>query len=231
MKILISLLILFLSGCWSHRPPTTTKVKEVRLEDGVPEDIRIPVKVWKQIEKYSKQTDDISAAPPAEEDERFVNKASILFIPITVILRENNPEVLETEEVRISLPRGGGRVDLAQYLGRKPGSFFVRFEFPPESPLQNVQSFYVSQARKRKIDGEIHGAGCNKFMNITKYMASENAGAGIKVNTTRDRQSTVLGGHFIFAGKKDIHTFLAQVSFVDSKNPQLFCDPVKAATL
>ncbi len=227
-----SLFLFFLAvGCWSQKTLRGGKIREVNLEDGIPDDIRIPSKVWNRIEQYSKPENEIPVAQNNEEDERFVNKNSILFIPITVVLHESNPEVLETEEIRIALPRGGGKIDLSEYLGSKVGSFFVRFEFPKESPLRNIQSFFISQARKRKIDGEIHGAGCNKFMDITSYVAKENAGAGIKVNTTRDRHSTVLGGHFIFAGKKDIHTFLAQVSFIDSKNPHLFCDAVKAATL
>src|SRR4051794_15448021 len=103
MRTLAVISLLFLCGCMSHKLPLGGKVREVDLQDSSPEDIKIPVKIWSAIEKYSKPQDDL-APQPTDEDERFTNKNPVLFSPITVVLTENNPDVLDTSEIRIKLP-------------------------------------------------------------------------------------------------------------------------------
>jgi hypothetical protein len=228
MKYLLVLALLLGFSCSHHDGEDAAGVKEVKIED-IPDDIKIPVKLWNEIERIS-NTSELTpkSAEDQKEEDNTANRGSILFSTITVKLKENNPEVLESPEIKIDLPRGGGQIDLAKYMGSKPGSFFVQFEYPEWKEVPTIHSYYVSRAKKRKLDGEVYGVGCNKYLDITKKLAKNNAKEGIKVNTTRDRHATVLGGHFVFSAKKDTQTFLSQVTFVDSKNPQLFCETNKA---
>lgn len=235
MKI-CSLMLLFLLavGCTKGEHDNANTVKEVNVDE-IPEDIRIPIKLWDRIEQDSQISDLVPKGKEEEKnqeqekDEFAANKGTILFSPITVILKEHNSEVLESPEIKISLPRGGGQVDLSDYVGSKVGSFFVKFVWPEEwKDVTSIQSYYVSRGRKRKLDGDTYGVGCNKYLNLTKQLLKENAGEGIKVNTTRDRHTTVLGGHFIFSGKKGSQTFLSQVTFLDKKNPHLLCESKKS---
>lgn len=232
MKYIGLIVLLLLAACHKSEEEHTHHVKEV-VVDEIPEDIKIPVKLWEKIERLS-QTSELMPQGDAQEgegekDELLANRGVILFSPVTVVLKESNPQVLESPEIKIVLPRGGGQIDLAQYLGPQPGSFFVKFVWPDDwKEMRTVQSYYVSRGRKRKLDSDVYGVGCNKYLDLTSQLAKHNAGEGIKVNTTRDRHTTVLAGHFIFSGKKDSQVFLSQVSFVDSKNPQLMCETTKA---
>ena len=196
--------------------------------DEIPDDIRVPVKMWDDIQILQVGLGEKKEALP--EDDGGLNRETILFAPVTVVLIEHNPEVLTHQEVRIELPRGGGRIDLSKYRGENTGSYFVKFEWPEwtEMPeLAELRSFYVSRARKRKIDGDIHGVGCNKYLEITHKVNKENILNGIKVNTTRERDTTALAGHFVFSVKKDHQIFLTQVTFTDSKNKELLCEEIK----
>lgn len=151
--------------------------------------------------------------------------AGVLFMPVDVTLTEKNPGVLKQSSVRIHLPRGGGSIDLAKYLDDQAGSFFVSFAWPEASDPKEVQSWFVSRARKRRLDNELWGAGCNKFFRITSGLQKALAGGGLKANTTRNRHLTVLGGHFLFATRRDSQTnFLAQVTFTDSRHKNLLCE-------
>lgn len=197
-------------------------VQEVHVDE-IPEDIRVPVKMWEAIEAIPS---DALIPQEVADNDLLTNRGTTLFSPLTVILKEHNPQVLDQPEIKIFLPSGGGQIDLATYLGREPGSFYVKFEWPEWTEVKEIYSFYVSRARKRKLDGVVYGVGCNKFVDISTKVNKNNE-SGIKVNTTRERHTTVLGGHFVFSAKKDNQTFLTQVTFVDSDNKNLFCDGVK----
>jgi hypothetical protein len=137
-------------------------------------------------------------------------------------LTEKNPGVLLRPSYVIDLPRGGGDIDLSEYLSGQAGTFYVKFDFAPEEGTFSTLH-YLSNARKRKIDEKIVGAGCNTFMNIKSYwqkVATEN---GIIVNTSRQRHLSVLGGRFIFSAKGERQTYVSQVNFTDSQKPQYFC--------
>ena len=222
-QILILSLIIF--GCDNHQEKEHAIAQKVVIDE-IPDDIKVPVQMWDDVE-----TDPVGIGEKKMElpdDESGMSRNTILFSPVTVILKEHNSEVLNHSEIRIELPRGGGKIDLSKYTGDRPGSFFVQFEWPEWPDISELRSFYVSRARKRKLDGEIYGVGCNKYVEISTVISSKNEKIGLKVNTTRERHITTLGGHFIFSNKKEHQIFLTQVTFVDSKNQALLCDELKA---
>jgi hypothetical protein len=230
MKSLLILAVFLFSACSTEKhenPETHESVQEVNVDE-IPSDIHVPVKMWDDIEggivAFGEKA-EVKKDPKEAEDDLSIHRSSILFSPVTVILKEHNNDVLSHNEIRIMLPRGGGKIDLSQYMGESPGSFFVRFEWPEWTEIKDVRSFYVSRARKRKLDGDVYGVGCNKYLELSSMISK--SPQGIKVNTTRDRHTTVLGGHFVFSVKKDSQTFLTQVTFTDSKNSQLFCEEPK----
>lgn len=169
-----------------------------------PDDILVPTQIFEQIFTEA--------------------KAHLVFVPVSVSLIEKNPGILKEPKLKIQFPRGGGAVDLSQFTTGKAGSFFVSFRYEPSAPKGAVKIFYVSRGRKRKLDGEVHGAGCKTFMDVTKGVLEFSKKGGLLVNTTRLRHLSVLGGHFVFATilGKEIH--LSQVSFTDATHPEYFCD-------
>lgn len=174
-------------------------------------DIKIPVKLWEKIEQANGEIKD----------------GTLNFFPVIVTLQEKSDGVLNENSEKIVLPRGGGDVDLSKYVKGDKGTFTVQFDLEDYKP-EDLQVYYISQARKRKIDGDIWGAGCRKFLNITSYFLSTAAKDGLVVNTTRNRHLTVLGGNFVFVRKSGKQILLSQVTFTDSSQPQLFCDGISA---
>jgi hypothetical protein len=146
-------------------------------------------------------------------------------------LKEKNPGVLREKDISIQFPRGGGEVDLAQYVNDKQGSFFLRFDFEKANNMEiNQKIFFISQNRKRKLDGIIHGSGCKSFFNVKAYVSKMNDKEGILLNTTQLRHLSVLGGTFLFANVGPHEIRMAQITFKDSKHPQYFCEPTPKKT-
>lgn len=236
------LILLCCLGCSKFSAHDEDSKFEVSVDE-IPEDIRIPAKLWDEIEGVGV---DAHGAPngheaPKEAEHKEASgghgdgkegaggqgisaKKPILFSPLTIIITANNAGVLLHHEIRIAFPRGGGQIDLSKWVTGETGSFFVRFEWPEWAEAKDIKSYFVSRAKMRKLDGEVYGSGCNKYLDLTGGLSRENSKNGLKVNVTRARHSTVLGGHFIFSAQKDNQIFLTQVTFVDSSNTNLFCD-------
>lgn len=237
-KILVAsgLCVLMLGACSKHEESAHEEIRTLKVED-VPGDIRIPSKAYSELQFAA--ADAGHAAPAAGghggggggehgggggSAGGSTTASGIVFSEVSVILKEKNPGVVKGGEIKIKFPRGGGEVNLADYITETPGSFFVTFEFPEFAGSTQQKVIFVSKARKRRIDNQIYGAGCNQYFDITKSFAKAMLTEGIKVNTVRERYTSVLGGHFLFSALKEGSQYMAQVTFRDSENNHLFCE-------
>lgn len=171
--------------------------------DEIGKDIRVPSKIWIEIFGDDKIKSD-----------------SVSFTNMRIRFKEKNPGVLIEPEFVVEMARGGGEIDLSRFVTDKQGTFSIFFDASEVKAAKQPHVFFVSKARKRKIEGQVWGAGCKTFLNMTDFMLNKNDKAGIEVNTTRSRHLSVLMGHFIFAADKK----LTQVTFTDSSQPTLNCD-------
>ncbi len=165
-------------------------------------DVRIPKQVWKELGEVS-------------------GKSAITFGEVKVVLKEKNQGTLIEPELEFRFPKGGGKIDLSQYV--KPGvngTFFVSFNFEELPAGEKGRVFFIPQTKKRKIDDDIWGSGCNKYLDLKKFITGEGQKKGIEVNTTDFRHLAVLGGTFFFA----TDLVVSQVTFHDSQQQSLFCD-------
>lgn len=169
-----------------------------------PNDFKIPAVLWKKIDETA-------------------GKDTLTYVPIKVQLVEKNPGVLVDSEINYQFPKGGGEIDLSQVTKDQQGTFRVSFDLSGFEAPENVQVFFVSKARKRRLQDELWGAGCNKYMDVTSFVKKKMTKDGLEVNTTKFRHLTVLGGHFIFVLKNQI----TQVTFTDSAHPDYFCPEEK----
>ncbi len=169
-------------------------------------DIKIPIQIWDQFGSVG-------------------GKDGITFAPLKVRLVEKTPDILVEPEVEVKFPRGGGEIDLSNFVKNKSGTFRVFFDLEDVAADDKMKVYFISRARKRKIDGQVWGAGCNKYMDIKKYILGKGQKEGIEVNTTRFRHDSVLGGTFFFANGNQV----TQVTFRDSQQSHLFCDSVTQA--
>lgn len=210
---LFALGVVLLGACTKPTSFRTEHPEMVKLDD-LPADFKIPAGVWGLIEK----TEDPKAAAQA-------SSAGIFYSSAKLFLTEKNPHILNNPSYVIEFPRGGGKVDLANYLSGDQGSFYVGFELPPEfQEGTNFRAIYISQARKRKIDDRVFGAGCNRYFEITPKFLEMMKTEGIKANTTRQRHATILAGHYIFSVMKDNRIYITQVTITDSQNKNLLCE-------
>lgn len=194
--------------------------KEVITE--IAEDIKIPLKMWEALEEKTGKKEEKKEEGKEEPKATEANELYV-FSEIKVKLVQKNEDIVRKGTLQIELPRGGGALDLSTYLTGKQGSFFVKFDFPEFEDASFKKVLFISNARKRKIDDHVFGGGCREFFDITDRFFKENKKEGLKVNTTRNRHVSVLGGTFIFVAKKNKQNYLTQVTFKDKTNQNLFC--------
>jgi hypothetical protein len=165
-------------------------------------DVKIPKQVWKELGEIT-------------------GKNVITFGEVKVTLKEKNPGVLIEPEIHFRFPKGGGIIDLSNYIQTdNPGTLFVFIEVVEGVSGDGGKIFFIPQTKKRKIDGDVWGAGCNKYLDVKKFILGEGQKKGIEVNTTDFRHLSVIGGSFFIANGLEV----AQVTFQDSQQKSLFCD-------
>lgn len=220
LKVVLCALLAGLISCKKNEHHE--EVYEVSIDE-VPVDFKVPSKLWDFIEGKNAVAVDPHHSP-VKEAEGFSNPSNINFTFVDVILTEKNSKVLVQPEIKIRFPRGGGEIDLSNYMGSRAGTFYVNFVLPEIAEGTNTKLFFVSKAKKRKVDNVVYGAGCNQFFDITSKFFSESTKLGIQANSTRDRHATLLGGRFVFFQDDGKQIMLTQVGFKDSQRKDLFCD-------
>ena len=153
------------------------------------QDIQLPTKLWDMVTE-------------ASFEKAIQQSATFIFAPLVVNLEEKTPGVLTDSVIRLEFPKGGGQIDLSKYVRKERGTFKVRFDFEGFSDAESLKVYYISKARKRKIDDELFGSGCKHFFDVKDYIMKANGKDGLVVNVTRDRHDSALGGHFLFSYKK-----------------------------
>lgn len=200
----------------------TEDAQMLKIED-LPTDFKMPAKIWDLVEKTGDEKAEKSEK--GEKGTPEAGSAGIFYSTAKVFLTEKNEKILQTPAYEIELPRGGGGIDLATYLTSNQGTFYVGFELPEEFQTgKNFKAFYISQARKRKLEDRVFGAGCNQYFEITPKFLEMMKTEGIKANTTRQRHVTVLAGHYIFSVMKDNRIYITQVTITDSRYKNLLCE-------
>lgn len=197
--------------------------RDVLIEE-IPAEIQIPIRLWNFVEgvesPVEKVDGEVSPTPISGEQDRSAGLGTLL-MTAHVILEERNAGVLVAPSIRVRFPRGGGRLDLADWVTDEQGTFYIRFEFPDAEGA--VQSWFVSGARARKFGDEVWGSGCKKFFLLPADLTKTSDGPGLKVNTTDNRHIAVIGGTFVFSVDQGRQRYVTQVTVTDRRKPHLFC--------
>lgn len=219
IKLTLALLLITLAvGCQNDHSAEANRLTEISVTLK-PSEFQVPADLWDQLELvYNDQSDTVRKSLTGAE----IPKA---FFPLRVILREKNHGVLGGRNYRISLPEGGGKIDLADYVHEGKGTFYVRFEHDLVAGKKDVppRIFFISHSQEREIDGQMWGNGCAKFFNLTSFHNSQMKSHGYVVNATNQRYVSFLAGVFVLAAKIDGALMLSQVTLTDSRYPQLEC--------
>ena len=217
--IFILSITFFLSSCSRFKIQEAEFTKKEVLQNW-PDEIVIPSLVWDQVENkvVHSETQDHSAPQKSAASLK-----SVQFDTVTVLLYEKTPGTLVAPSIEITLPKGGGNIDLAKYVNSKPGSFLLSFRVNYGETSESLKVQYVSRARKRRLNNKIYGMGCQSVADLKNYYLKTIEPEGLLLDTTRSLYLSVILGDFIFSYDKDLNTMLTRVSFTDSRQPQLAC--------
>lgn len=206
--LLCGLMAMVLGACEKDSGYRVKEYKEIKFDE-LADDVKVPNQAWSLV------------------DHSLGDKSSdknIVFSGVSLFLVQKNDGVVEGDAIKVSFPKGGGSIDLSRFITKKRGSFYLGFEFPQFEGAQAQKVIFVSNARKRKVGGQIFGAGCNQILDITTRFTEEMKDQGIKLNTTQERYVGVVGGTFIFSAQHGNDVYLAQVTIKNSEFKTLFCE-------
>ncbi len=210
--------LFFVFASCGKKPFFDFETKDVILVDQLADDFVVPSVVWEAMKSSNKN-----------EKEKVSEKVKpIVYTLMRVFLKEKTAGVLKSPQLNFEFSRGGGELDFATLTGGKKGSFFLGFDLTEFETVITKKILFISQSRKRKIEDEIIGSGCNKVFDLTHELMKANKKEGLKLNTTRDRHASVLGGHLIFLAETEKNWILSQVTFFDSTRPELFCSKFRS---
>lgn len=176
------------------------------------------------------------AAPTAEHGgggeghgDKESHKANVAtaFAPLKVYLVEKNPGILRDGHTEIDFGPGGGEIDLRDLVEPHNGSFYFIAEFLPDVKDIKRNVFFLSGAKQRKIDGQVYGAGCKSYLNVSTAFEKAAQTTGFLVNTTEGRHIAALAGTYFFAASHEGKLHLASLTIKDDGHRELQCPPLK----
>lgn len=151
---------------------------------------------------------------------------------IKVYLREKNEGVLTQNSV-FALPRGGGTIDLSDYVVEGRGVFYLGFDLDfskIESDFSQLKVYFVSNSSPSRIGDEVYGAGCRHFFDITQYFHNEIRTRGLELAAADLRYLGPVLGTFFFVLTESDSLYVGSTSFVDSRYPDRHCQWLKASS-
>lgn len=215
-KISILFFCIALSACNKHSTVDSSQFKQLDLT--TPDfKLSFPRVLWERLaERY-------------EDNAKFKQDKFDFFtgIPVTVTLASEKSDVLKEKGFQGNFGPFGGTMDFADLLNPKEkGHITVRFtvDLDDEEARNNLKVYYVSGGRKRKINGEVIGSGCDSMLDLTTYFQKEVFKNGIVTHTGQDRHVSALSGryYFIYQGANKIQ--VAQLTITDSQKTDLLCE-------
>jgi hypothetical protein len=144
---------------------------------------------------------------------------------MSVELTQNRPIALH-EDTRIVTPLGGGVIDLSEYVTPLKGAFALKINAKKEDGTEpsGLRVFFVSHGKARLIDGDEFGAGCDKYMEITRYFHRKHGGKGFELYTAGQRYLSVVGGTFVAVVFEKEALQVGSLTFTDSRYPEHLCE-------
>jgi hypothetical protein len=217
----VGLALLFaVLGCkkgpsWKSKTYTEISVKPQAGE------VEIPESLWAKVLESQK-----SKEPPKGKTSEHAEKEVLpdtAMEPLKVYLIERNKGVLKGQNSALSFVAGGGQLDLSDYTANLKGSYYVAFEFMPESEKGETKVFFLSNSVLRKSGAEELGSGCNTYFDLTNRFASAMKNDGFLVNTSDQRDVSALAGTYVFAQSSGNKIHMATLIIKDDNHRALQC--------
>ncbi len=226
-KIFAFAVLFVLVGCKTKKHATAHFREGIFLETS--KSFKFPRSVKQAIEKNYVAYVRANDTSNIDSDEKLLQNLPREFLSVDVFISQVADGTLRDDTVYHS-PRGGGIIDLAPLVVGKKGSFFTRFEVrnltgkeTEGPPVTDYDVVFFSETKPREIEGKKFGSPCGSVLDIGKFVRTQSAKDGIKVNATDLRYLPVLGGTFYFVSYGLERVYFAAIKFVNSEHPEGEC--------
>lgn len=189
-----------------------------------PQEIRLPAVLWDVLEEKR----IVKSAKIFPNPDQSGKMDENILVGLTVKMREKTKGILGGKNFELKSAKMGMTIDLANYLKKDKGTFFLSFE--PSMPTDSsVQVIFLSNSVQRRDGDQVLGSGCDKYLDITKSYSSKFIDKGLEVNVTDGRHVSLLAGSFFIrvSHENGIRAFTA-LTITDSRFPKLQCGGVIA---
>ncbi len=225
MIFLITLLFSLMVGCKESKSYKNHTFRTDPMSSTSAE-ARVPSGLWDILEGLYTPLQAFGNAAVNEKREKLKSRVDIpmKFMPFKVYLVEKTRGVLGGEHHELVFGDGGGTLDFRDFLTEKEGNLIFGVELNGEIlKNQAPHVYFLSNAKRRKIDGTTFGGGCETYMEITEYFSNVMKHDGIAITTLDSRHVLLLAGTFFFGAYVDDKLLLAQLTVKDSRYKSYHC--------
>ncbi len=209
------------------------KISELRFAEGRPDrsdkNAVVPKEAVKDVQKAYLEHFKIMRPDTPLSETKILSDIPRQFLNFDLYLLPRENRLAFKENYHFDLPRGGGVIDLKDYVTGSVGSFSVVLRVNSEisgvneEDLKTLKVFFLSNSKRRQISGENFGSGCDRYLEMSHFYESDLSTEGVEVNATDQRYVSVLAGTFYFFLFKETMLFLGSVTFEDSRFKDLMC--------
>jgi len=221
--------LMLLVACGKKYDPEREPGMKVAYPDHSDKDVEVPKQLVSEVE--SNFLDEFHKFKPttALTDVEILTSVARNFLSFDVYALPRANKLAFKTPYHFSFPRGGGVIDLSKIVTGTSGSFKIVIRLHKEDQglkdedLDELNVYFVSNSKRRQIDGEIHGSGCGIYMKLTQFYHNTLSNQGLVLNATDSRYVSVISGSFFFFLIKEGVLHLGSISFENSKVPGLQC--------
>ncbi len=227
---LLWIFVFGLNGCSPDYSPvqnlSSIKVGSPEVSD---KDVEVPQKLIKDIESMYLQSLKKQDKNLDTPDLKILMSIPRKFLSFKVYFSPLENKLAFNQPVEIIFSRGGGSIDLSKIVTGESGSFYLNTLIDwdelgfKKNEINEFQAYFISNSKKRKIKNEVWGAGCNSYYNVTDMFDNVLSRQGLLLNATDARYMGLIAGTFVFVIIKSKDLYLATVTFLDSRYPDLTC--------
>jgi hypothetical protein len=192
--------------------------------------IKIPSSLVKIIEDYYlarfKEKDPVRAKLSSRAE--LLNKLIRKFLNFDVYFTDPSKKALN-HNYHFPFTRGGGVIDLAEYISSEKGQFNMKIKLNAEDFIPagedrgKLNVYFLSHFKKMDILGQRVGAGCFTYFNISNFFMKKLSTEGIVLNSSYQRYLAIIGGTFFFYYSELDSLYLGSLTFKDSRFPKWSC--------
>ncbi len=217
-------MVILMVACESKTPSYVGhKAKQFNMTAAA-QDVHLPTELFDEIMDIYKPLMNDSEATDRDVDTKARLEIPTDFFPFHVYLTERTKGILGGNNVDLAFGKGGGELDLKDYLKSERGTFFLGIKpILSEWEDEELRVFFLSNARSWDSENEKFGAGCNVYLDIGHYFNNAMKDDGFKVNVSKQRHVGLLSGTFFMAVSVRGRLFLSQLTIKDSRYKNLHC--------